>query len=281
MILALKKNKLVYLQNLKCGSTFFANNLKHHAGFEKINYHDIDWVKDLVFGHILDPIKRRHKGVAEYIFMLGLADDFLSDPRLRYLLVSTPCLDMHSYPYSWIFKEQFEKIDWIPIQEHNQKTIELTNKLLCSHGIFFDQWFFDYEHKSSIKQKQIEQWLETHWNVNSKQVELMPMDQYKNFVWQNFYSAFRELSWPKNIHFKDFYLLPQKIKSEIKINLPDNIVCDNNSIDIVVDKLPTISINSPPEIAFDQDIKLYKKILENFNFDGKTWQDISWLKNKK
>ena len=273
-MLACRKNNLVFIQNLKCGSTFFDNNLRQSAGFKFTKYEEISWDTDVVFAHILDPIKRRHKGMAEAIAMLHLTDIFLNDTRLRNLLIQTPGLDRHSYPYHWTFGDNFAKIDWIPIQPSKQKTIEITSKFLQHHDIKIDQWNFESEHTSSSKQKQVEQWFELHWN---KQEETIFMDEYKNHIWNSFYSDFRLQNWPISIHFKDFYLLPTEIKQVIKNHLPENITCANECINITVEDVPRLTLIGSANHVYAKDIEMFDQIIKKFNPEGQTWEQISWL----
>jgi hypothetical protein len=59
-----KKNKLVYVSTLKCGHTFYCQVVKENH-WTKINFNDIDWSSDHVFGFIMDPIELHLKGLAE------------------------------------------------------------------------------------------------------------------------------------------------------------------------------------------------------------------------
>lgn len=213
----LRHGNLVYVRNLKCGSTFFYNNLLIAFGWEVINYDTINWQTDHVFGHLFDPIKRRHKGVAEFVDMCNLTDEFITDVNLQNLLSSTPFLDRHAVAYTDIFKEKSHQIDWIPLAYSNQENIKHTQALLNYHklNVVDADWDFEYIHDSNQKKKQVEQILSRNWtnNISLTEPELtrsITSSEFSyftndinlyNLVVKNFNTSgnsWKEMSWLRN-----------------------------------------------------------------------------------
>lgn len=156
---------VVYVRTLKCASTFFYNSLRYEHRWEEINYNDINWDQQYVFGHILEPIARRHKGIAEYVDMLGLQDDFLSNTNLQKLIATQPALDMHSVSLSQYYGKHMWLIDWIPLSDNNHKTIVDTEKLLTyTCQIKYFRWKYDNVHSSTPEKKNIELKIKELWN---------------------------------------------------------------------------------------------------------------------
>lgn len=150
---------LVYVRNLKCGSTFFWKNLKETFKWKEIAWENIDWKTQRVFGHIMDPWKRRIKGMAEYLHMTDMADEFHSNPKFQQFLLSIIALDIHSSSYHDQFGNLAWHIDWIPIQGHDHlNVIHITDLLLEHYGIFtLDRWNFQWKHPSDNNKLQTEQ----------------------------------------------------------------------------------------------------------------------------
>jgi hypothetical protein len=102
-----------------CGHNISASSLYQgycvKTGWEEIKYSTIDFSKDNVFGFILDPLTRHKNGYyadlknftnseQEYIFANG--SKFFS---------SLAIFSHHNLPLYSIYKENLEKIDWIPL----------------------------------------------------------------------------------------------------------------------------------------------------------------------
>jgi hypothetical protein len=217
VIPALRYNNLVYVRNLKCASTFFYENLLNVLGWKKTSYDDINWELDHVFGHLIDPVERRHKGVAEFIDMCGLTDKFVNDDQLQSLLRATPFLDRHAVSYTNIFKEKCYSIDWIPLvsSAHNDNILN-TQKLLkyYGHNIAMADWDLTYVHPGDPLKKQAETILRKNWidaitspnsrltnNVTECEFEYLKLDiALYTQVLEKFsptFNAWNEVSWLK------------------------------------------------------------------------------------
>jgi len=154
---------LVYVRTLKCASTFFYWNFTKTFGWHEIDYQDIDWDRQHVFGHLAEPITRRHKAVAEYIDMHSLGHEYLNNENLQQLLDETPTLDCHSAPYLDTFQTDAYRIDWIPLSDNNDDNIDITARLLRTYGVDNVQWDRDFDHSASASKKAVELKLKETW----------------------------------------------------------------------------------------------------------------------
>ena len=157
-IMVLKHGRLVYLRTLKCASTFFFHNFQAW-GWQPINFYEIDWANDHVFSHLMDPIERRHKGIAEWIGMQGDIDKFYHDTSYRKIVAYVPALDMHSVAMTDIYGRFVNMIDWIPMTDFSQSAvIDFTNRLLWDHGIQAQSlWDYGSTHASDPAMKKLQQ----------------------------------------------------------------------------------------------------------------------------
>jgi hypothetical protein len=165
---SLRFKNLVYVRNLKCASTFFYENLLNVFNWKNISYQDIDWDTDHVFGHIIDPVVRRHKAVAEFVDMQMLSEEFLKNKNLQLLLGVAPYLDRHGIPYTATFRDKCYKIDWIPILDSNIDNITNTQKLLNYYNgtdIQLADWDHQFVHVGSTVKKEVERVLKHHWET--------------------------------------------------------------------------------------------------------------------
>lgn len=163
---------LVYVRTLKCASTFFWNSFKK-LGWWEIEFDTIDWKNQRVFSHMMDPDRRRHKGVAEYISMYGAYSLFYENATFRKFVEHTPSFDQHSVSYHDQYGNYCNHIDWIPLSGRSheftwwlthEEVVAKTDLFLRHHGIrVFDKWAWDQAHKSSEGQKKLEKDLEELW----------------------------------------------------------------------------------------------------------------------
>jgi len=157
-IQVLKHDRLVYLRTLKCASTFFFYNFQSW-GWQPINFYDIDWANDHVFSYIMEPIERRHKGIAEWISMQGHREQFYRDAAYRQIIALTPALDMHSVAMTNIYGQFVNMIDWIPMTDFSPAAVtDFTDRLLWDHGIHSrGRWDQTSTHASDPDMKQLQQ----------------------------------------------------------------------------------------------------------------------------
>ena len=172
MSMVLTCGHLVYVRTLKCASTFFWNSFKKLDWWE-IEFDKIDWKHQYVFSHMMDPVARRHKGVAEYINMHNAYDLFYQNETFKKFIAPIPCLDLHSASYYDQYGNYCNQIDWIPLSgrshEHtwwltHEEVVAKTDLLLRHHGIkVFDRWSWEQTHCSSDRQKKLVADLEDLW----------------------------------------------------------------------------------------------------------------------
>jgi len=138
---------LVYVRTLKCGSEFFYRNFMQTAGWQAVQWTDIDWSNDLAFAYVMDPIQRRHKGIAEFLFINGVDDLVHKDAAFARMIAQVPCLDEHSASMRDIYGDRVRDIYWIPLSQtdHTQGQ-RLTDQLLIEHRHGTINWNKDFVH---------------------------------------------------------------------------------------------------------------------------------------
>ena len=165
-----KHNNFVYIRNYKCASTFFYWNFVKKFNWQEISYHDIDWQQNHVFSHMLDPIERRHKGIAEKISMHGLSELFLNNDSFQQCFEYVCLLDKHTETYCDKFQDRVRQIDWIPLNRDHNEVIERTEKCLGQQPKWNMSWVHYGDHskishdpRDSLK-KQVELKLQEYWD---------------------------------------------------------------------------------------------------------------------
>ena len=164
-IMACSCGPVVYVRSLKTASTFFYNNLVRNHGWEEINFDAIDWDRQRVFSHIIDPIQRRHKAFAEYLFMTGNENLFYENNNFRKMLQTLPVLDVHSVSLHDYFGSRVRSIDWIPLQGSHDENIKTTEKFLqemANMRLFY--WDRGFEHNSPHNKKQLAADIARDWD---------------------------------------------------------------------------------------------------------------------
>ena len=150
---------LAYVPVPKCASTYYAT-LFNDLGWKLVELKDIDIENTKFFGIIMDPLTRRLKGITEWIvesyntldsevlndnqwnvFTEIDWDQLKIDMKSKYInkLVSTVGFgDIHSMPYSIMFGNFLNKVNWIPMElfTSNQVKFSMMNFFkLCGHDI--------------------------------------------------------------------------------------------------------------------------------------------------
>jgi len=276
---ALRNGSAVYVRVLKCASTFFNDNLLAQ-GWELTDYYKIDWNNDFVFAHIIDPVVRRHKGLAEYIHMCGLTQLYLTNTKLQNLLTSCVFLDRHSMPYSTLFNDRLYDIFWIPLTHDYEKNIMTTQEILnkkCQTNLTLADWDLDLSHctDSGSDKKLVEIQLQKQWESNTYYSE-----KYQDHLWAELYDAIRDSHWPDAPLAKDFYNLPQHIQHEIATlhqSIGLKFIIQNNvwELHTAPDSIKTNQITAAHYNMLQKDINLYNHVLEIFD---QTTYDISATK---
>lgn len=173
---------LVYLRTLKCASTFFYWNFTKHLGWTETHWNAIDWQNDHVFTHMLDPVERRHKAIAERLHMHRLGSLYLENPDLQAALQHAWQLDEHNESYCTRYGTAVNHIDWIPLSDNNRENIRRTEKLIEFHqpGTMPIQWDMNFAHYADHNKKAVETRLRQSWQEGL----------YKGLIeWQQFQYA--------------------------------------------------------------------------------------------
>ena len=154
---------LVYCRTLKCGSEFFYNNFVQTAHWNPTLYSDIDWDQDVVFSYVMDPIKRRHKGIGEYIVANNLREQLFHDLAFRKILTYAPYLDEHSASLHCLYRRDIDKIHWMYLDDdHSVGTIQ-TEKFLKSYGHPPITWDLEYVHTTKNYLEDIYKEIKSLW----------------------------------------------------------------------------------------------------------------------
>ena len=131
--------KIVYIPTLKVASRYFITHLLKH-GFVERNQGEIDFEDNFVFSHIMHPIQRRNKGVAEFFSSLvDMPDEWLLQkiheyPQFLIILVA-PYFDEHSAPLHLMYEGFIDRICFIPIDVAHIDYYQITSDLLKQHDL--------------------------------------------------------------------------------------------------------------------------------------------------
>jgi hypothetical protein len=154
----LTNGHMVYVRNLKCASTFFGSSFKNRWRWEPILWNNIDWKIQHVFGHIMDPLERRIKGLVEYINMHNLNDLFHDNTNFQNFIKNAVALDEHTSSYHDTFGNLVYHIDWIPISDYtHEQVIGFTERLMRHYGIrTLKNWDYNNVHRTHPEKKAME-----------------------------------------------------------------------------------------------------------------------------
>jgi hypothetical protein len=130
-------NKLVYIPITKHASTSYIKLFRDQLKWQTIQSDEIDWEVDHVFAHLLQPYERHLKGITECVTKYELTELVDNDNFLK--LLGTAVFDLHSYPLSVAFGDNFYKVDWILLDDSTFSGDYITKKLLASYGITVDE----------------------------------------------------------------------------------------------------------------------------------------------
>lgn len=157
---------IVYVRNLKCASTFFGSSFEKCWRWEPILWSNINWETQHVFGHMLDPIQRRFKGLAEYINMHDLNNLFHDNIYFQNFVKNAVVLDEHTSSYHDTFGNLVYHIDWIPISGYtHDQVIDFTERLLRHYGIrTLKNWDYDNVHLTHPAKQAVEKKLKNLFN---------------------------------------------------------------------------------------------------------------------
>jgi hypothetical protein len=191
-----RKDQLVYASVLKCASTFYTNVVVSNDWIE-IQFADINWNNDHVFGFIMNPAER---------YMKGLAED-IADPETSWSIDNLPIykdsvvFTFHSLPIYATLNEYLYKIDWIPI-DRDFKSETMLECLLKKYNITLN-WPNIGKHESSSEKLKIYNKIKNLIDLNNHVLRnsLSPdVELYKNIIskFQPSASIWDQISWLKN-----------------------------------------------------------------------------------
>jgi|APGre2960657373_1045057.scaffolds.fasta_scaffold00074_1 hypothetical protein len=148
---------LTCIATLKCGSSFLTATFNQNCRWRQIPFSEINWDNSHVFTLMTDPLTRRYKAIAEWLFQKKLVSEYYKNVELQNFVLSTPILDIHSYGYVYNYYEDFcNRIDWIPMEPvKNHDGIKWAiSKLLEKYKIYISHyWASDKESNISSKVK--------------------------------------------------------------------------------------------------------------------------------
>jgi hypothetical protein len=128
-----QKNNLVYVRILKNASTFYTN-LFVSSGWELIEFKNINWSTNQVFGFIQDPVRRYLKGLTEDLY-----NDFELQKHIFFMIQhhknkNILPLTLHTMPISLTCGDYMYDMLWIPIDIDNS-SIQVVKNLCNEHNI--------------------------------------------------------------------------------------------------------------------------------------------------
>ena len=287
-VVALAYNDLVYVRNWKCASFFFYNNFLR-LGWKPILWSSIDWQRQQVFGHVINPIVLRTRGLAQMLEDKGLLDYYISNPEFQDMLRFIPTSSAMNMGPTLMYGSKAYEIDWIPLVQSHKDNIVATQQMLAhyKYNISYDDWDFAIEHLGEAKKKQAEriirrQFVETMVAERPNFIQQQFVWEYVlDGVWENFYDDVRDPSWPACQQRSDFKNLPSAIKQELMEhhnNPMIRIVDDSVNIDLVGTDQAFMSRVMLLSLA--DDCELYADIINRFDPHGTDWPSTSWLPKK-
>lgn len=161
-----RNGRLVYVRTLKCASEFFWRNFTETMHWQTVPWHSIDWHNDTVFSYVMDPILRRHKGLAEWLVITHCQQQFMQDMVLQKIISHTPFLDAHSASLATIYGERMMHIEWLPITADHDVAITITNQLLQRHAHPAVAWNPAFVHQTDCYMKDIFERIKTLWDTS-------------------------------------------------------------------------------------------------------------------
>ena len=221
---------------------------------------------DCLFAHIMDPVERRHRGVAEYIKRCGLIHQAISDHRLQNLLKFVPALDSYTVSYRDVFGDLVNKINWIPLHSDKKISIQRTENWLMGKGVSIDlqakadanQWVREPD---PMKERVVNLLRETWESVTieyHKTIEKFQSD------WEAHYKKVRGESWPVSPNYHDFSQLPANVREELYLRPVSGGSITSDLTMLVTPMEILASGNILLQETLKDDIQLWNKTLQQF-----------------
>ena len=204
----LRWNNLVYVRTLKCASEFFYRNFDETSSWEKINWDQIDWSQDRVFSYIMDPVRRRHKGIAEFLIHHRLTEQLFDNSKFAELVSHLPFLDEHSAGMYTIYEDYADQIDWIPLSLNHAQGVKYTNLLLESYNHPLIKWNNEFVHTTDNYMKEIFEKIEQLWLIEPNELAVRCYFEKELRLFERVHTKFNyngdnwnEISWLRDVRF--------------------------------------------------------------------------------
>lgn len=185
---------LTCIATLKCGSSFLTATFNQNCRWRQIPFSEINWDKSHVFSLMSNPLTRRYKAIAEWLYQKNLVNEFYKNIELQNFVMSTPILDIHSYGYVYNYYENFcDLIDWIPVESvKNHDGVKWAiSKLLEKYKIYISHYWADDKESniSTVSKKKLEATIKENFisSPNKRIMEyLLPDIELHDRVFQRF-----------------------------------------------------------------------------------------------
>ena len=166
---------VVYVPTPKVASTYFKKHLTAN-GFISIEKDQIDLTSSTLFSHIMDPVLRRNKGVAEFFnFAINLPNESLLEIAHVYngllQILQAPYFDVHSAPLHVLYDGFIDQIHFIPIDVECIDHLQMTSDFLRQHGLDI-QFPSEKIHQSELSKIEIFHVVEEHLKSASRHSDL-------------------------------------------------------------------------------------------------------------
>lgn len=138
LLISYKKDQVIFVTVEKCASSFFQTLFGEvHSGWEKVNMHDFDPTEFYFISVIQHPLRRRLKGLTQVLYETykNAALDMLNDARFKRLIETISVGEIHSMPYSILFNNYTNYVDFVPMCIGELQTNYEVEKRLMQHGI--------------------------------------------------------------------------------------------------------------------------------------------------
>lgn len=118
-----RHRNLVYAKSFGSEDRYWVN-LFVSLGWTQVSFNNIDWDNDRVFSFIIDPVKRRTRGVVNCLMENNYLN-LLNDNGFCNFLKWLPAIDINSLSYHDIWHDYCDKIKWFPADLPNVDSFSL------------------------------------------------------------------------------------------------------------------------------------------------------------
>lgn len=154
-----RNQNLVYIPLAKIASSSYSQHFQD-LGWAQSSACHIDWTKDHVFAHIINPVSRHVKGIAECLVQRRL-DKICENDQLFPLICTHTGLDVHTYTLHQMLGSRINDIDWLALD--HPKSVEINQWFFQQHNIPLNQHFLHQADDERIHlQDKIRKTIATH-----------------------------------------------------------------------------------------------------------------------